>query len=174
MNPSRSREGELPEETLEEEADEAGARVSELEGEVAELRARLLRTAADFDNYKKRSRQELQEGALYAAQDVVVRLLPVLDDLERGLAHAPRGIEEGWLKGLTLSVQNLESVLGDLGLKRIEAVGQAFDPALHEAIGTEESGEHPEDTVLDELRGGYRLHDRVVRPALVRVSRRPA
>lgn len=139
---------------------------------VSDLRNRLLRMAADFDNYRKRSRQEMQESARYASQGLVVQLLPVLDDLHRSLDHAPEGVDDGWLKGLSLSVQKLEEVLRDQGLQRVDALGTPFDPALHEAIGTESSDEHPDDTVIDELRAGYRLHDRVVRPALVRVSRR--
>ncbi|MGH7862044.1 MAG: nucleotide exchange factor GrpE, partial [Candidatus Dormibacteraceae bacterium] len=75
------------------------------------------------------------------------------------------------LKGIELAVASLEGELGQVGVERIDSVGQPFDPGLHEAIGSEESEEHPEDTVIAELRRGYRMHDRVLRPALVKLAR---
>ena len=98
----------------------------------------------------------------------------MLDDLQNVLDHKPAGVDESWIKGLELSVRKLEEALGTHGLQPIEAVGERFDPKLHEAVGHEESTEHPEDTVVSELRRGYRVRDRVVRPALVKVSRRPS
>jgi molecular chaperone GrpE len=97
----------------------------------------------------------------------------VLDDAERALEHAPDGVDETWLKGVRMTFRKLEEVLGSVGVERIEAVGATFDPSQHEAIGSEDSQEHAEDTVLSELRPGYRMHDRVLRPALVKVARRP-
>lgn len=149
------------------------ARISELEAELQETRDRHLRLAADFDNFRKRARQEQLETIQYAGGAIVEKLLPFLDDLHRVLEHAPDGIDESWLKGLELTVQNLEAMLAEQGVSRISTVGERFDPSLHEAIGTEESAEHPEDTILQELRRGYRHHDRVVRPALVKVARPP-
>ena len=149
-------------------------KVEQLEAELADVRSQQLRLAADFDNYKKRARQEAQDSVRYASSGVVEKVLPVLDDFQRVLEHAPEGTDEGWLKGLALSVAKLEEVLVSQGLAPIESVGTRFDPSVHEAIGSEESEEHPEDTVVTELRRGWKLHDRVVRPALVRVSRRPA
>ena len=110
----------------------------------------------------------------YATATLVERLLPVVDDLHRSLEHAPPEVDERWLKGVQLSLQKLDQVLEAVGVSRIQAIGARFDPTFHEAIGSEESAEHPDDTVIDELRPGYRLHDRVLRPALVRVSRQPA
>src|SRR5213595_1226696 len=150
------------------------ARIAELEAAVAESKDRYLRLAADFDNYKKRARQEQVETIQHASAELINRLLPVLDDLHNVLDHKPKGIDESWLKGIELSVRKLEEALGTHGLQPIESVGSRFDPKLHEAVGEEESAEHPEDTVVTELRRGYRLRDRVVRPALVKVSRRPA
>src|SRR5436190_4977092 len=150
------------------------ARVAELESALAEARDRHLRLAADFDNYKKRVRQEQMETIQHASSDLIARVLPVLDDLHNVLEHKPEGIDESWVKGLELSVRKLEEALGTHGLEPIDAVGARFDPKLHEAVGHEESAEHPEDTVVSELRRGYRVRDRVVRPALVKVSRRPA
>jgi molecular chaperone GrpE len=158
-------------------SDDAGlpdARIAELESEAADARDRHLRLAADFENFKKRARQEQLDTIQFASIKLVERLLPALDDLHRALDHAPEGVDEGWRKGLELAVQKIEDELRAQGLTPIEAVGERFDPTLHEAVGSEESAEQPEDTVLQELRRGYRMHDRLVRPALVRVSRRPA
>jgi molecular chaperone GrpE len=149
------------------------ARVAELESAAAEARDKYLRLAADFDNYKKRMRQEQLETIQHASAELIGRLLPVLDDLHNVLDHQPEGIDQSWVKGLELSVRKLEEALGTHGLQPIESVGSRFDPKLHEAVAHEESADHPEDTVVSELRRGYRLRDRVVRPALVKVSRPP-
>lgn len=152
---------------------ELEARLRELESELAETRDRHLRLAADFDNFRKRARQEQLEMIQHAGGTMVEKLLPFLDDLHRVLEHAPEGVDPSWLKGLELTVQGLEGMLAEQGVSPISTVGERFDPKLHEAIGTEESDEHPEDTIVQELRRGYRHHDRVVRPALVRVARPP-
>jgi molecular chaperone GrpE len=149
------------------------SKIAELESAIAESKDRYLRLAADFDNFKRRTRQEQLETVQHASAELIGRLLPGLDDLHKALDHTPVGIDEAWSKGLELSVRKLEEALGAHGLTPIEALGQAFDPKLHEAIGYEESDE-PEDTVTSELRRGYRLRDRVVRPALVKVARPPA
>jgi len=149
-------------------------KIAELESELAEARSKYLRLAADFENYKKRVRQEQLETIQHASAELIGRLLPVLDDLNNVLDHKPRGIDESWIKGLELSVRKLEEALGTHGLQAIDAVGARFDPKQHEAVGHEESTEHPEDTVVSELRRGYRLRDRVVRPALVKLARPPA
>ena len=140
---------------------------------LAEARDRYLRLAADFENYKKRARQEQVDVRQFAASELIARLLPALDDLHNALEHRPANVDPTWSKGLELAVRKLEEAMASHGLTPIESVGSAFDPKLHEAIGHEESNEHPEDTVVSELRRGYRIHDRVVRPSLVRVSRRP-
>jgi molecular chaperone GrpE len=149
---------------------EAGDLPSQLE----EANSRLLRVAADFENFKKRARQEQMDTMRYAAATLAARLLPVLDDAQRTLQHVPEGVDETWLKGLEMTFRKLDEVLASVGVERVDALGQRFDPNLHEAIGSEESREQPEDTVLSELRPGYRIHDRVLRPALVKVARRPA
>jgi molecular chaperone GrpE len=147
------------------------AKISELESAAAEAKDRHLRLAADFDNYKKRARQEQLDTIQHASTELIARLLPGLDDLYKALGHTPDGVDEAWVKGLELSVRKLEEALAAFGLEPIEAVGAPFDPKFHEAIGHEESDEYPEDTVVSELRRGYRMRDRVVRPALVKVAR---
>ena len=148
-------------------------KAAETEAALAEARDRHLRLAADFDNYKKRSRQEQLETIQHASAELIGRLLPVLDDLRSALEHKPAGVDEAWSKGLELGVRKLEEALSAHGLEPIVSVGERFDPKFHEAVGHEESEEHPEDTVVSELRRGYRIRDRVVRPSLVKVSRRP-
>ncbi|HMJ39823.1 MAG TPA: nucleotide exchange factor GrpE [Verrucomicrobiae bacterium] len=148
-------------------------KIAELESALAEAKDRRLRLAADFDNFKKRTRQEQLETIQHASADLIARLLPALDDLHKALDHKPKGVDEAWVKGLELSVRKLDEALSAHGLEPIEAVGARFDPKLHEAIGSEESSEHAEDTITSELRRGYRIRDRVVRPALVKVARPP-
>ncbi|MDQ6772286.1 MAG: nucleotide exchange factor GrpE [Candidatus Dormibacteraeota bacterium] len=151
----------------------AEERAEALASELEAMNGRHLRLAADFDNFKRRARQERIELIQHASAMLAERLLPVAEDGGRALEHAPDGVDETWLKGLRLTFQKLDEALASVGVEPIPAVGQPFDPGLHEAIGTEESEELPDDTVLAELRPGYRMHDRVLRPALVKVSRRP-
>jgi molecular chaperone GrpE len=176
-HPHEPREPERHSDTVE--PPEAGAissmeaKIAELESAVAEAKDRYLRSAADFENYKKRARQQQLDTIQHASTDLIGRLLPALDDLHKALDHKPAGVDESWVKGLELSVRKLEEALGAHGLEAIHAVGEPFDPKQHEAIGYEESAEHPEDTVTSELRRGYRIRDRVVRPALVKLARQP-
>ena len=149
-------------------------KIAELEASAAEAKDRYLRLAADFDNYTRRSRQEQVETIQHASAELISRLLPGLDDLHKALDHKPKGVDEAWMKGVELSVRKLEEALRAHGLEAIEAVGKPFDPQFHEAIGHEESADLPEDTVVQVLRPGYRIRDRVVRPALVKVARPPA
>src|SRR5215472_17662539 len=139
----------------------------------AECHDRYLRLAAEFDNFKKRTRREQREIRKHAAEEVATRLLPVLDDAERAMEQVPDGTDPSWLRGIQLTLQKLQDVLASVGIEPIEAVGARFDPKLHEAIGSEESSEHPEGTVVSVLRRGYRSHDRVLRPSLVKLARRP-
>ena len=149
------------------------SKLTETESALAEAKDRHLRLAADFDNFKRRARQEQLETIQHASAELIGRLLPVLDDLRTALDHKPDGIDDAWVRGLELGVRKLEEVLASHGLEPIESVGASFNPKFHEAVGHEESEDHPEDTVVSELRRGYRIRDRVVRPSLVKVSRRP-
>lgn len=176
-HPHDPHEAEGLSETVEQPASRALAsmetKIGELESALAEAADRRLRLAADFDNFKKRTRQEQLETIQHASADLIARLLPALDDLHKALDHKPKGVDEAWVKGLELSVRKLDEALSAHGLEPIDTVGARFDPKLHEAIGSEESAEHPEDTITSELRRGYRIRDRVVRPALVKVARPP-
>jgi molecular chaperone GrpE len=132
--------------------------------------ARYLRLAADFDNFRRRTNRELADRSRYASEDAARALLPVLDNLRRAMEHSGEAAGDDLLSGLELVVREFETALGKLGVTAIDAVGRPFDPAVHEAIGGEESGAVDVDTVTTELQRGYRLHDRVLRPALVRVA----
>lgn len=158
--------------------DEAAARdeAAPVEAALDEWESRYVRLAADFENFKRRKAQELADSGRYRNEDAARALLPVLDNLRRAVEHAPEaGAEEFFVHGLELVVREFETALERLGVQRISAVGEPFDPAVHEAIGGEESDDVEHDTVMAELVPGYRLHDRLLRPAVVRVAHpRPA
>jgi len=132
--------------------------------------ARYQRLAADFENYKRRTRQELADRTQYANEELLRKLLPILDNLRRALDHAPEGIDQNWFDGLRMVVRQFEDTLQAQGLSPIPAVGEKFDPSRHEAIATEETDEHEEGTIVEEMQPGYRLHERVLRPTLVKVA----
>src|ERR1022692_4647176 len=134
--------------------------------------ARYLRLAADFENFKRRKGQELTDARRYESEDAARALLPVLDNLRRAVEHAGEaGAEEFFVSGLQLVVREFETALERIGVVPVPAVGERFDPAIHDAIAAEESDDVNEDTVVAELVPGYRLHDRLLRPAIVRVVR---
>jgi molecular chaperone GrpE len=132
--------------------------------------ARYQRLAADFENYKRRTRQELADRTQYANEELLRKLLPILDNLHRALDHAPEGVDRNWFDGLRTVVRQFEDTLQAQGVSPIPAVGQKFDPSKHEAIAREETDEHEEGTVVEEMQPGYRLHERVLRPTLVKVA----
>lgn len=132
--------------------------------------ARYQRLAADFENYKRRTRQELADRTQYANEELVRKLLPILDNLRRALDHAPDEIDPNWFEGIRLVARQFEETLQAQGLSAIPAVGEKFDPSQHEAIAREETDEHEEGTVIEEMQPGYRLHNRVLRPTLVKVA----
>ncbi len=136
----------------------------------------LQRKAAEFANYKKRSEKEQAGFARQANAGLIAILLPILDDFERAFQTMPGGLEAlTWIDGLLLIYRKLQAIFGQLGVEAMETAGQVFDPVLHQAITHEESEEYGEGYVIAEVQKGYRLHDRVLRPALVRVSKgRPA
>ena len=132
--------------------------------------ARYQRLAADFENYKRRTRQELADRTQYANEELLRKLLPILDNLHRALDHAPEGVDRNWFDGLRSVVRQFEDTLQAQGVSPIPAVGEKFDPAQHEAIAREETDEHEEGTIVEEMQPGYRLHERVLRPTLVKVA----
>jgi molecular chaperone GrpE len=130
------------------------------------------RARADFVNYKKRIEREQREAYRRAAGDILTRYLGVVDDLERALKDRPtEGDPSNWADGVELIYRKLQSVLEAEGVETIGALGQPFDPNLHEAISHEESDEQPAGYVIDVVQQGYRMGEQVLRPALVRVAK---
>ncbi len=136
--------------------------------------ARYQRLAADFENYKRRTRQELGDRTQYANEELLRKLLPILDNLRRAMDHAPEDVDRNWFDGLKIVMRQFEDTLQAQGISTIPAVGEKFDPSKHEAIASEETDEHEEGTIVEEMQPGYRLHERVLRPTLVKVAHPPA
>lgn len=146
--------------------------LAEAKAEAAKLRDQLLRTAADFDNFRKRSRREISDAETRAREDVLKDLLPVFDNLDRAMAHADTATDvQALADGLRMVSKQFLDTLGKLGIERVKALGEPFDPSVHEAIQHLESAEHPAGVVLAEVQPGYRQGERLLRPALVVVSR---
>lgn len=138
---------------------------------------RLLRTTADFDNYRKRAAREKQEAIKYANESLLEKLVPVLDAFDMALNATQNAGAEGTKslqQGIGLVQQQLKTILSDAGLEAVDATGKPFDPNFHEAIAQQESADLPEGSVLQQLRKGYKLKDRLIRPASVVVSKLPA
>lgn len=135
---------------------------------------RFMRQAAELDNFKKRSTRDREEAVRYANESLIKDLLPVVDNLERAVAHASGGGNgKPIVEGVELVLKSLVDVLAKYGVAQISAVGQPFDPAKHEAIAQVESQTHEPNSVVDELHKGYAMRDRLLRPALVSVAKLP-
>jgi molecular chaperone GrpE len=142
--------------------------------EAARTRDQLLRTAADFDNFRKRTRRETEDAQRRGKESAVKDLLPVFDNFERAIQHA-EGMPEAKpvAEGLRIVLKQFVDALEKMGIHRIKAVGQPFDPTIHEAIQHLESAEQPAGVVLFEAQPGYRIGDYLLRPAMVVVSKGP-
>jgi molecular chaperone GrpE len=154
------------------------AELKRVEAENAELKNSLARRQADFENYRKRVDRERSDTYNRVVADVAEKLLPVSDNLKRAL-EAESSVESGesdefrhFLSGVDLIWKQLNGVLDALGVKSIDAVGQPFNPHVHEAVVTEATDEYDPDTVIQEIRTGYKIGDKLIRPALVKVSTR--
>lgn len=142
--------------------------------ELEEMRQQYLRLAADFENFRRRTRQEIEEIRSFGAEQLLWELLPVLDNFERALVSARAVLPENVVTGIDMIYRQFLAVLNHAGLRCIEAVGKSFDPVYHEAFEQVETGEWPEGTAVDEVQKGYLLHGKVLRPALVRVAKKDA
>ena len=147
------------------------AEISQLRQERDALVDRLARLQAEFDNARKRSAKEQQDFRDYALTDTLKSLLPIVDSFDRALASGQSGPEV--VKGIELINRQFHDTLGKLGLQPIEAKGQTFDPTLHEAVQMVDTDEYKDHEVIDELQRGYKLKERLLRPAMVRVARNP-
>jgi molecular chaperone GrpE len=156
----------LPDET-------AGSPEDELRRERDELYDRLLRTTAEFDNYRKRTDRERRDQSEYAAADLLRDLLPLVDDMERALSAQVESTDPQiatYRSGIELIHRQFLEILRRRGVEPLDAVGQKFDPEWHEAIAREDAPGVPEGHVTAEVRRGYRLGSRLLRPAMVRVA----
>lgn len=150
---------------------EGGALAEEYKRQAEENHARYLRAQADFDNFRKRTLKEKEELAQYASLKLVNQLLPVVDNFQRAMQSSGEGGEPGtFAKGVDMIYRQFAQVLENEGLKAMEPVGQPFDPELHQAIMQVESDQYEEGIVVEVVQPGYWLKDKVIRPAMVKVS----
>lgn len=148
------------------------AKLDETEKQAKEYYEHLQRLQAEFDNFRKRTQKEKEETVKYAAERVIEAMLPILDNFNRAMLASENHQDfAGLVQGMELILRQMQSVLAKEGLKEIEALGQPFDPNLHEAVLQIDSKEHPENTVVEELQKGYYLKEKVLRPSMVKVSR---
>ncbi|MBP1904288.1 molecular chaperone GrpE [Paenibacillus turicensis] len=145
--------------------------LSKLQAELEEQQQRVLRTQADFDNFRRRTQKEKEDLAKYASSLLITELLPVIDNFERALSTGTDNPEvSSYAKGVEMIFRQLEGVLKAEGLEEMNSVGQPFNPEFHQAIMQVESDEYEEGIVVEEVQKGYKLKDRVLRPAMVKVS----
>lgn len=150
-------------------------RIAALEKEKKETYERLLRTAADYDNFRKRARKDVEDARFKAKEEALRDILPVLDNLERAVAAASDATSAAAVvEGVKLVLRQAMSALERSDVRPFDSVGQPFDPQRHEAISQIETAEHPPGTVAVEMQKGYTLGQRLLRPALVGVAKAPA
>lgn len=151
------------------------AQINALTAEKASLYDKLLRRQAEFENYRKRVERERSELYQHGRDDVLLQFLPVVDNFERALSslETSEGDAEALKHGVELIHKQFKDALSKFGLEAVEAVGQTFDPHVHEAVTTEATDKHKENTVIQEFQRGYRIGDRLLRPAKVKVASSP-
>lgn len=157
---------------LQAEIESLRAEVERLMQELEDERNQHLRTLADFQNFRRRKEEERGGDRQFANRELILGMLPVLDNFERALAAAERNQSyEALIDGIKLTLRQFCDFLGKNGVSAIDAVGKEFDPKFHEAVMRVEDSAHPENTVVEELQKGYAIHDRVLRPSMVKVAR---
>lgn len=147
-------------------------KAEELEKKIEELTNDLIRTRADFENYRKRVESEKEQAKVVAKSAIISKLLPIIDDIELAISYAPENLKDNpWVKGVNKLSLKLETSLSNLGVKAIDAKNNTtFDPKLHDAISMDDSSEGEEEIILEELRKGYLYNDAVIRPSMVKVG----
>jgi len=137
---------------------------------------RLLRTTADFDNFKKRAAREKQEAIKFANESLLQKFIPILDNFDMAFAAVQneQGGQSSLRTGINMVLQQFKSALLEAGLEEVDAVGKPFDPNLHEAVSEQETSEVPEGHVAQQLRKGYKYRERLLRPATVVVAKKPS
>lgn len=168
-------DAEIVEEEEEEQSDEVQEELREAQHKAEEYLDLLRRTQADFVNYRRRMSQEQTETRTTAQIALLNQLLPVLDDFERALEAIPEDLaQHPWVQGLLLVARRLATLLDQLGVRQVGVAGELFDPRLHEAITLEERADLPEGTIVQVVRSGYALGERIIRPAQVIVAGAPS
>ncbi|MCB0731188.1 MAG: nucleotide exchange factor GrpE [Ignavibacteriae bacterium] len=157
-------------ETENETEEDNSEQISELEEKVRSLQDSLLRKAAEFENYKRRTENDQLNLLKYAAESFILKILPVYDDLGRSLAHADDNKTESLIEGLKLVYDKFTKTLDDQGVKKLEVKGKEFDVEYHEALMQQPSNDVPGNTVLEEIEAGYTYKDKVIKHAKVIVS----
>ncbi len=133
-----------------------------------------LRTLADMDNLRKRTQRDKEELAKFANENILRDILPVIDNLERAVEHAEQAeSDEGLFEGVQMTLTQFGQLLSKFGVEPVDAVGQIFDPAYHQAMGLMVSDEHPINTVVQQMQKGYQLNNRLLRPAFVMLAKAP-
>lgn len=158
------------EKDLAEELAQAKQQLAEKTAEAQSLYQQFQRLQADFDNFRKRYRKEKEDLVKFAVEELISRLLPVLDNFERALSQDAGKDSAAFISGVEMIYRQLMQVLEQEGLQPIPTVGEIFDPQKHEAVMRVESDENPENTVVEELQRGFTLHGKVIRPAMVKVA----
>lgn len=163
------------ESVLKEEETAEKAPVAEREqilAELQEINAKYLRLYAEFENYKKRVSKDKEELIKYGNESLLYEILPFIDHLEMALKHASNEVSSGLVQGVEITLRDLRKTLEKFGLTAIEADGKPFDPVVHHAMSQVERNDTEDNTVVEEFRRGYMLRDKVLRPALVAVSKK--
>lgn len=161
--------------TEEEQGGEGEVTIESLQAQLADAEKRVLIAHADLENFRRRNRRDMQDQLKYASLNVMSDVLESVDNLERAVeAYEKDANGDGLVEGVKMVAQQINTSLQNHGCKRIEAVGQTFDPNLHQALQMQPSDEHEANVVMMDLRAGFQLHDRVIRPSQVFVSTGPA
>lgn len=164
-----------PEAASAEASEPSGGDADALAAQVAKLKDQLLRTAADFDNFRKRSRRDVEDASRRSKEQTLLQLLPLIDNLERAVDAAGSAVDvDAVTSGVRMVLRSFTDVALRLDLHRVEATGVPFDPNVHDAIQQVETDEHPPGTCVAEITPGYKLGDRLLRPAQVVVARPPS
>lgn len=154
--------------------DDRDTMIAALQMELESQKDQMLRAMAEAQTIQRRLRTQMEQDRKYAAEPLARELVVALDNFTRSIKAAEAGASaEAILDGVRSIESQIRKALESVGVKKIESVGQVFNPEVHEAIVTHETDEHPDETVLDEIEAGYIIHDRVLRPARVRVSKQP-
>ncbi|MEA1967939.1 MAG: nucleotide exchange factor GrpE [Thermodesulfobacteriota bacterium] len=150
-------------------------KIKELEDEVTAGKDRILRLSAEFENYKKRTSKEIVDFRRFANESILKNLLTVVDNLERAILSSKDETDKSVVvEGVEMTLKEILKLFETFNVKPVQAYGNPFDPAFHQAVTQQESDDHPDNTVITELQKGYLLHDRLIRPAMVIVSKAPA